>query len=134
MMMPANFSAVAENEMTYVVGGTLVDVLAPAMTVGNWQNVVTNLITMTGNTVLGSDGVKGAYAHLFSGAYVPGDLTKKAFDAVTGAYDSGKTAGNTSDWALAKGLLNSGLVVVQALAAVYTLGTDTVKINVKAFA
>ena len=28
MMMPANFSAVAENEMTYVVGGSLVDVLA----------------------------------------------------------------------------------------------------------
>ena len=27
MMMPANFSAVAENEMTYVVGGSLVDVL-----------------------------------------------------------------------------------------------------------
>ena len=32
MMMPANFSAVAENEMTYVVGGSLVDVLAPVMT------------------------------------------------------------------------------------------------------
>ena len=30
MMMPANFSAVAENEMTYVVGGSLVDGLAPA--------------------------------------------------------------------------------------------------------
>ena len=39
MMMPANFSAVAENEMTYVVGGSLVDVLAPVMTTENWQNV-----------------------------------------------------------------------------------------------
>ncbi len=42
MMMPANFSAVAENEMTYVVGGSLVDVLAPAMTTANWQNVSGN--------------------------------------------------------------------------------------------
>ena len=46
MMMPANFSAVAENEMTYVVGGSLVDVLAPAMTTENWQNVSTNVIKM----------------------------------------------------------------------------------------
>ena len=43
MMMPANFSAVAENEMTYVVGGSLVDVLAPAMTTENWQNVSANV-------------------------------------------------------------------------------------------
>ena len=31
MMMPANFSAVSENEMTYVMGGSVADYLAPAM-------------------------------------------------------------------------------------------------------
>ena len=31
MMMPANFSAVSENEMTYVMGGSIADYLAPAM-------------------------------------------------------------------------------------------------------
>ena len=29
--MPANFSAVSENEMTYVMGGSVADYLAPAM-------------------------------------------------------------------------------------------------------
>ena len=48
MMMPANFSAVAENEMTYVVGGSLVDVLAPAMTTANWQNVSANVGDLIG--------------------------------------------------------------------------------------
>jgi len=31
MMMPANFSAVSENEMTYVIGGGVADYLAPVM-------------------------------------------------------------------------------------------------------
>ena len=31
MMMPANFSAVSENETTYVMGGSVADYLAPAM-------------------------------------------------------------------------------------------------------
>ena len=128
MMMPANFSAVAENEMTYVVGGSLVDVLAPAMTTANWQNVVTNLVTITGNTVLKQNGGK-IFNAVFGGDYVPGDLIGGAFDAVNGA---NKTAeGSVEKWGAAKGVLNAGLVVVQALAAVYTLGTDTVKINVK---
>ena len=51
MMMPANFSAVAENELTYVVGGaSLVDYLAPVMTAQNWQNVSANVIKIVGNT------------------------------------------------------------------------------------
>ena len=56
MMMPANFSAVAENEMTYVVGGSLVDVLAPAMTTANWQNVSANVIKIVGNAFLNTHG------------------------------------------------------------------------------
>ena len=131
MMMPANFSAVAENEMTYVVGGTLVDILAPVMTDKNWQNVVTNLITMTGNTVLGDAG-KTAYGKIYSGTYVPGDLTRYVFGGISNSYESGKTALG-GDWAFGLGILNAGLKVVQGLAAIYTLGTDTVKIEVKKF-
>ena len=38
MMMPANFSAISENEMTYVNGGaSLAEILAPELTVKNWQ-------------------------------------------------------------------------------------------------
>ena len=37
MMMPANFSAISENEMTYVNGGAgLAEILAPALEVSNW--------------------------------------------------------------------------------------------------
>ena len=49
MMMPANFSAVSENEMTYVMGGSVADYLAPAMGAAQWQNFHKNLITIVGN-------------------------------------------------------------------------------------
>jgi len=73
MMMPANFSAVAENEMTYVVGGSLVDVLAPAMTTANWQNVSANVIKIVGNSFLAKY-TNDVLAQLFDGNYVPGDV------------------------------------------------------------
>ena len=74
MMMPANFSAVAENEMTYVVGGSLVDVLAPAMTTANWQNVSTNVIKIVGNAFLAKTHGTNLLGELFDGNYVPGDV------------------------------------------------------------
>ena len=71
MMMPANFSAVAENELTYVVGGaSLVDYLAPAMTTQNWQNVSTNVVKIIGNTFL-SKYVSAAFDSVFDGKYFP---------------------------------------------------------------
>ena len=73
MMMPANFSAVAENEMTYVVGGSLVDVLAPVMTTENWQNVSANVIKIVGNSFLKTHG-SNILDRLFDGNYVPGDV------------------------------------------------------------
>ena len=128
MMMPANFSAVAENEMTYVVGGSLVDILAPVMTEKNWQNVVTNLITITGNTVLKNYG-NTVYTTIFNGDYVPFAVTNKVFNKISNTYT--KAADSVTSWGAAKGILNAGLVVVQGLAAVYTLGSDLVKINVE---
>ena len=71
MMMPANFSAVAENELTYVVGGaSLVDYLAPAMTTENWQNVSANVIKIVGNTFL-QGYVSSAFDSVFDGNSSP---------------------------------------------------------------
>ena len=54
MMMPANYSAIAENEMTYVVGGGLIDaigaVTAPVWTAANVKTFNTNLVTIIGNS------------------------------------------------------------------------------------
>ena len=66
MMMPANFSAVAENEMTYVIGGGIVDVLAPVLTEADWQRFNTNLVTIIGNTYL-SKFVDNTLGVIFSG-------------------------------------------------------------------
>ncbi len=49
MMMPANYSAIAENEMTYVVGGGLLEaigsVTAPVWGAANVKTFNTNLLT-----------------------------------------------------------------------------------------
>ena len=54
MMMPANFSAVSENEMTYVMGGSVADYLAPVMGKKEWSNFSKNLVTIIGNSYLGN--------------------------------------------------------------------------------
>ena len=88
MMMPANFSAVAENEMTYVVGGSLVDVLAPAMTTANWQNVSTNVIKIVGNAFLAKY-TTNLLGELFDGNYVPGDVIGYSVKNLDKAYNKG---------------------------------------------
>ena len=131
MMMPANFSAVAENELTYVVGGaSLVDYLAPAMTTQNWQNVSTNVVKIIGNTFLNKY-AKSAFDSVFDGKYVPGDFTGGIFNTVHHAYEFGtKTYGNGA-WGAALGILNAGLSVVGGLAAVYTLGSSPIGLELK---
>ena len=52
MMMPANYSVIAENEMTYVNGGALIDCFAPLMTSSNWKTFNTNLIKIIGNSAM----------------------------------------------------------------------------------
>ena len=131
MMMPANFSAVAENELTYVVGGaSLVDYLAPVMTAQNWQNVSTNVVKIIGNTFL-SKYVNAAFDSVFDGNYVPGDFIGGVFNTVHRAYDKGfHTYGNTQ-WGAALGILNAGLSIAGGLSAIYTLGSGSIGIEVK---
>ena len=132
MMMPANFSAVAENELTYVVGGaSLVDYLAPAMTTQNWQNVSANVIKIVGNTFLKSY-VSSAFNSVFDGNYVPGDFIGGVWNTVHRAYDKGAHTYANGAWGAGLGLLNAALSIAGGLSAIYTLGSSSIGLEVKA--
>ena len=133
MMMPANFSAVSENEMTYVMGGSVADYLAPAMGAAQWQNLHKNLITIVGNKYVQGflDNTVGA---VFSGTWTPGDgltgfggqfskIWKDNYtDNVTGESTGAQKFGYG-----ALGVVNSILNVAGNLAAIYNLGFGTAK-------
>ena len=129
MMMPANFSAVAENEMTYVVGGSLVDVLAPAMTTANWQNVSANVIKIVGNSFLAKY-TNDVLSQLFDGNYVPGDVIGFSVKNLDKAYNKGYgTFGG--NWGFAVGALNAGMQILGGQSAIYTLGSSSVGLETK---
>ena len=130
MMMPANFSAVAENEMTYVVGGSLVDVLAPAMTTANWQNVSTNVIKIVGNAFLAKH-TTNLLGELFDGNYVPGDVIGYSIKNLDKAYNKGYGTFENNAWGLAVGALNVGMQILGGLSAIYTLGSSSVGLEFK---
>ena len=138
MMMPANFSAISENEMTYVNGGaSLSEILAPELKLENWQKFNQNMVTIIGNSFLG-DYVSNTVDTLFGGAYKPGNLGKAWFSGVSKYYnsgydavvgngtDAGMTYGNTALGTL-NGALNAGLRIVGSAAAIYNLATANVK-------
>ena len=139
MMMPANFSAISENEMTYVNGGaSLAEILAPELKVENWQKFNTNMVTIIGNSFLGKY-VENTVGVLFGGDYKPGNLGKTWYGDVKGAYGTGYEAGfgkheneTAGDKFLngGNGVLNAGLRMVGSAAAIYNLATGTVKNDV----
>ena len=127
MMMPANYSVIAENEMTYVNGGaSFIDaigaVTAPIWTLDNVKTFNTNIVTLVGNTFL-SKVVNQTIGVLFSG-----NTTWKAVGAIP------KTLFTTN---IANGTIeknNIGDYVMNALgvaAAVYNLGVAPTKNKVK---
>ena len=137
MMMPANFSAISENEMTYVNGGAgLAEILAPTLEVSNWQKFNQNMVTIIGNSFMSSY-IKNTVGVLFGGAYKPGALGNAWLTGVKGAYGTGSDAGfgkhdgelTAGDKFLngANGVLNAGLRMVGSAAAIYNLATGTVK-------
>ena len=137
MMMPANFSAISENEMTYVNGGaSLAEILAPELKVENWQKFNTNMVTIIGNSFMSSY-IKNTVGVLFNGAYKPGNLGNAWLTGVKGAYGTGYNAGfgkhddeqTAGDKFLngGNGVLNAGLRMVGSAAAIYNLATGTVK-------
>ena len=128
MMMPANFSAVSENEMTYVMGGSIADYLCPIMETKNWQKFSTNLVTIVGNSYL-NNFVGNTLGAIFCGTYPPGDVLGNFGSDISAIWHNNYFDGTTKDKVLTgmKGVLNVGLNVVGNLAAIYNLGFGTVK-------
>ena len=129
MMMPANFSAVSENEMTYVMGGSIADYLAPVMTKKEWSTFSKNMVTIIGNRYL-NHFVANTLGNVFSGSYIPGAVLNAFGGDIAGIWN-GNYAGNnasTKEQILTgmKGVLNVGLNIVGNLAAIYNLGFGTV--------
>ena len=138
--MPANFSAISENEMTYVNGGAgLAEILAPSLELKDWQKFNQNMVTIIGNSFMSSY-IKNTVGVLFGGAYKPGALGNAWLTGVKGAYGTGSAAGfgkhegelTAGDKFLngANGVLNAGLRMVGSAAAIYNLATGTVKNDV----
>ena len=139
MMMPANFSAISENEMTYVNGGaSLADILAPELKVENWQKFNQNMVTIIGNSFM-SKYIGNTVGVLFGGSYRPGALGNAWYTDVKSSYNAGYNAGfgkheneTAGDKFLngGNGVLNAGLRMVGSAAAIYNLATGTVKNDV----
>lgn len=128
MMMPANFSAVSENEMTYVMGGSVADYLAPVMTKKEWSNFSKNLVTIVGNSYLGNF-VNNTLGVIFSGTYVPGGVLSNFGSDISGIWNANFDGTDTKSKILSgmAGVLNVGLNIAGNLAAIYNLGFGTVK-------
>ena len=119
MMMPANFSVVAENEMTYVVGGGLLEaigsVTAPVWTSANVKTF--KLVSTTLGVMFGGNwGGDGAGSSIFS-------ADKGGLGSIVKYGISGKTTELNS--------FNKFMQVVGLGAAVYQLGTADAKTYVK---
>ena len=113
MMMPANYSVIAENEMTYVNGGALIDCFAPLMTSSNWKTFNTNLIKIIGNSFM-QPVINATLGVMFGGQW--------GTDTLFG--DNGSISGYyTSD----ASVLNKIMGTIGGLATIYTLGTNDAK-------
>ena len=98
MMMPANFSVMAENELVYVVGGSAVT---------DWAKTFnTNLVTIVGNSYV-EKLTKATLGVMFGGMWGDKTLT----DGFKAAY--GKTGNG----------FNTFMQVIGTGAAIYQLGT-----------
>lgn len=108
MMMPANYSAIAENELTYVTGGNIWDAFPAVMNSANWRTFGTNLITIIGNSTMPKL-LNATIGHIFGGN------VEGTGAAIQDAYWIEDDIGNTV------------LSWVGALAAIYTLGINAAK-------
>ena len=110
MMMPANYSAIAENELTYVTGGNIWDAFPAVMNASNWRTFGTNLISIIGNTTM-TTLLSSTIGVLFSGNASADALGSALEDAYWNPDDIGNTV----------------LSWVGGLAAIYTLGLNAAK-------
>ena len=127
MMMPANYSAIAENEMTYVVGGGLLEaigsVTAPVWGAANVKTFNTNLITLISNSFF-ADTVKSTLGVMFNGDWGSDD-TKKIFGADGALKTNIYHDVNGDDMTFG----NKVMRTLGMASVVYTLGTAPAKIG-----
>ena len=120
MMMPANYSAIAETEMTYVVGGdSLFPVFNPLST------LFTNIVNIIGNTFVPKV-VNATIGEIFGGKYLFGNVFKGIGDDLKGFYNDGNVVKGGFD-----GVLNAGAQVLGGMAAVAQLMHNDVKVYTK---
>ncbi len=117
MMMPANYSVIAENEMTYVVGGGVIEaigaVTAPIWTLDNVKTFNTNIVTLVGNWKLDNI-VNNVIGYTFSG--------NASWKGIGSAVKSLFVAEN-------KHIGDSVATTLGTIAALYNLGNATVANN-----
>lgn len=117
MMMPANYSVIAENEMTYVNGGALIDCFAPVMNSANWKTFNTNLIKIIGNTFM-QDVIDATLGVVFGGSWADGKTLFGEGGSISGYYTDESVT-----------VLNKIMGTLGGLATIYTLGTNEAKTN-----
>lgn len=117
MMMPANYSAIAENEMTYVNGGALIDCFAPLMNSSNWKTFNTNLIKIIGNSFM-QPVIDATLGVMFGGSWGDGESLFGGEDGTISGYYTGSQT-----------VLNKIMGTIGGLATIYTLGTNDAKTN-----
>ena len=127
--MPANFSVVAENEMTYVVGGGVLEavgsVTAPVWTSANVKTFNTNLVTIVGNSFV-SKLVKATLGTMFSGSW--GDDGGLELFGDNGTFSKLYKYTNLKTGKLeSQSGLNKVMTTIGLGAAVYQLGTANAK-------
>ena len=116
MMMPANYSVIAENEMTYVTGGGVIaNVLPAVMTQANWKTFNTNLVKIIGNTFM-KPVIDATLGVMFGGKWGEGESLFGESTGTISGYYTGKSS-----------VLNKIMGTLGGLAVVYTLGTGDAK-------
>ncbi len=120
MMMPANYSVIAENEMTYVNGGaSFIDaigaVTAPIWNLDNVKTFSTNIVTLIGNNFVAST-IQNTLGKIFEAG--------ASFDSIGAGFKSIFVATDK------KGNVHYGESIAKTLgaaAAIYNLGRTEVK-------
>ena len=125
--MPANYSAIAETEMTYVVGGdSLFPVFNPLST------LFTNIVNIIGNTFV-QPVVDATVGVIFGGNYNFGNVFNGIGTALKGYYNvetPGKDGAEATKGGF-NGVLNAGAQVLGGMAAVAQLMNNDVKVYTK---
>ena len=134
--MPANFSAIAESEMTYVVGGaSLIDALgavtAPIWNADNVKTFNKNLVQIVGNT-FAPKVIAGTLGVMFSGNWGVKENDKKTANGFIFGKNNAlwESLDVNGDGKTTNGF-NKFMIGLGALAGVYTLGTAETKSWVK---